>query len=93
MELSFDEKEFIHLSVHNTHTIIVNKTDKATKIEGSPASLKMITFRKQNNELQAKHFGQLKADMEKAMKANDQKQIDELQKQAEPCDSKLPDRV
>lgn len=82
-ELNFDERDFVHLSVKNSDEIGVIRTGKDTRITGSPSSRKIMDFQEQNVVLQAKHFGQLKKDMDEAMAAGDQQRINELQQSAE----------
>ncbi len=82
-ELNFDEKDFVHLSVSEGGQINVYRKGAITYIEGSPYSQKILEFQQQNNELQARHFGKLKDDMDKAMKEEDHARIDDLQKDAE----------
>lgn len=82
-ELNFDEKDFIHLSVENVSNITVKRNGINTSILGSLSSQKIIDFEKDNEKLQAKYFGQLKVDIDKAMSEKNQEKIDKLQKQAE----------
>lgn len=82
-ELNFDEKEFIPISVENTNTISIKRIDKKNKIEGSESTKNTVSFRKQNDQLQAKYFGQLKIDFDKAMSKNNQEKIQELTNQSE----------
>ncbi len=81
-ELNFDEKEMVHLSVQQPGSITVSRADKKINIEGSPYSVKMREFVQQNGQLQAKHFGQLKVAMDKAMKEGDKEAVEKLQQQA-----------
>ena len=81
-ELNFDEKKMVHLSVQQPANISVSQVENAIRIEGSPYSVKMQEFVQQNGQLQAKHFGQLKVDMDKAMKEGDKETVEKLQQQA-----------
>jgi peroxiredoxin len=81
-ELSFDEQHFIHLSVEGISPIEVIRTPNADQIQGSPSSLKILEFEQKNGQLQAKHFGTLKKEVDKAMKANDRERLNELQEQS-----------
>jgi len=82
-ELNFDEKEFIPISVENTNPISIQRMDKKNKVEGSVSAKKAVLFRTQNDGLQAKYFGQLKIDFDKAMAENDQEKIKTLTEQSE----------
>ena len=82
-ELNFDDKEFIPISVENDNTISIKRIDKKTIIEGSESSKSAVSFREQNDQLQAKYFSQLKIDFDKAMSENNQEKIQELTQQSE----------
>lgn len=82
-ELNFDEKEFIPISVENTNTISIKRVDKEYIIEGSESTKSAVSFREQNDQLQAKYFGQLKIDFDKAMSENNQEKIQQLTQQSE----------
>jgi len=82
-ELNFDEKEFVPLSVSGGGTIQVDRKEGRTHIEGSESSQKIQDFQKQNEALQARYFGQLKTDMDRAMEEEDQERIDLLMQEAE----------
>jgi peroxiredoxin len=82
-ELNFDDKEFIPISVENTNTISIKRIDKKNIIEGSESTKSAVSFREQNDQLQAKYFGQLKIDFDKAMSENNQEKIQELTQQSE----------
>lgn len=82
-ELNFDEKEFIPISVENTNAISIKRIDKEYIIEGSESTKSAVLFREQNDQLQAKYFGQLKIDFDKAMSENNQEKIQELTQQSE----------
>ena len=82
-ELNFDEKDFVHLSVPEEATIYVAKVNGKVTIEGSPNSVKMQKFHKKNRDLQAKYFGNLKAEMDKAMREGNQERIEEIQHEAD----------
>ncbi|UOY06346.1 TlpA family protein disulfide reductase [Muricauda sp. SCSIO 64092] len=81
-ELNFDEKEMVHLSIPRAGNITASRVKNSISIEGSPNSVEMQEFARRNGALQAKHFGELKAAMDKAMKAGDKERIDALQQQA-----------
>ena len=81
-ELSFDQKAFVHLSIPETSDIKVIHKEDGVIIEGSPNSVKMLNFTKQNGLLQKKYFGHLKAALDKAMNEGNQKRIDSLQQEA-----------
>lgn len=82
-ELNFDENEFIPISVVNAGTISIKRMGKKNRIEGSESTKKTVLFREENNQLQAKYFGQLKIDFDKAMSENNQEKIQELTEQSE----------
>jgi peroxiredoxin len=82
-ELNFDEKEIIPISVENTNTISIKRIDKTNTIEGSESTKSIVLFREQNDQLQAKYFGQLKIEFDKAMAQNDQEKLQELTQQSE----------
>ncbi len=80
-ELNFDEKEMVHLSIPRAGNVTVSRVKNTVAIEGSPNSVKMQEFVRRNGELQAKHFGELKVQMDDAMKVGDKERIDALQQQ------------
>jgi len=82
-ELNFDEKEFVPLSITRGGTVHVMRKEGNTHIEGSESSRKIRDFQQQNAALQARYFGQLKADMDQAMQEEDQERIDLLMQEAE----------
>lgn len=82
-ELNFDEKEFVPLSITGGGFIKVLQNESGIHIEGSRSSQDILNFQIQNAELQAKHFGQLKADMDEAMNEKDSARIHLLQMEAE----------
>lgn len=77
--VEFDGSTSARLSVSRNVDIQVNYQSDKVEILGSPESLKMIDFERQNGELQAKHFGQLKKDADKAMAAGDREALAEIQ--------------
>ncbi len=81
-ELNFDEEKMVHLSVQQPTNITVSQIENTIRIEGSPYSVKMQEFVQQNGQLQAKHFGQLKVAMDKAMKEGNKEEVEKLQQQA-----------
>lgn len=82
-QLVFDDKVVLPLSVDNTQTISVTRKEQETVIEGSSSTLKMRAFKKENQDLQAKYFGQLKADLDKAMADKDEEKTQALMKAAD----------
>ncbi len=82
-ELSFDEKDFVHLSIESPQPVSVRREGTEISISGSLSSQQIIDFQKRNEQLQAKHFGQLKVEMDKAMQENNQTRMDAIQKEAE----------
>jgi len=82
-ELNFDEKEFVPLSITGGGKLHVWQKEGHTQIEGSESSQKMQDFRQQNGALQERYFGQLKSDMDQAMKEEDQDRINALMQEAE----------
>jgi peroxiredoxin len=88
-ELNFDEKDFVHLSVKSGGIIQVERKEDITVIEGSESSLKILDFQNQNQELQTRYFGSLKAEMDEAMKNEDQARLGQLQQEAETAVQKF----
>jgi thiol-disulfide isomerase/thioredoxin len=82
-ELNFDDKEFIPISVENTGTISIKRIGEKSRIKGSESTKRAVLFREQNDQLQAKYFGQLKVEFDKAMSENNQEKIQELTEQSE----------
>lgn len=78
-KLRFDDEKSIYLSIENANPIILKSEKNNIQIIGSSSSSKMNLFRQENEALQAKHFGQLKIEMDKAAKENDKKKLHELQ--------------
>ncbi|AVI50716.1 hypothetical protein C5O00_05830 [Pukyongia salina] len=82
-QLSFDEKEYIPLSIEHSGTISIVRSEKKYKIEGSQSTNNIIWFEERNEQLQAKYFAQLKIDIDKAMIEDDQETIKNLTEQSE----------
>lgn len=82
-QLNFEGKESVLLSVEKEGLIKVARKVKGVEISGSPASLKIQSYRAENEQLQAKYFGSLKQEMDQAMAANDEAKLKEIQQQAE----------
>ncbi len=77
--VEFDGEKSARLSISRSGDIQVNYQSDNVEILGSPESLKMIDFERQNGELQGKHFGQLKKDADKAMAGGDREALAEIQ--------------
>ncbi len=80
-ELNFDEKDMVPVSITGPASILVKKENGKTVIKGSPGSEKIQVFLRSNNELQAKYFGKMKENLDKAMAENDQATVDKIQQQ------------
>lgn len=81
--LNFAGTESVVLSVVKNSSITVARDGEGITISGSPASVKIQSFRAENEQLQAKHFAGLKQEMDQAMAAKDEAKLQEIQQQAE----------
>lgn len=84
-QLVFDGKEVVDLSITGPATIVVAYREGAYWVEGSPSTDAMRAFRQTSEELQARHFAQLKADIDQASAAGDEARLEELTRQVEPA--------
>ena len=84
-QLAFGERTTVELSVVGPATITVSFQDGDYQIEGSPSTVEMRAFRQKNEELQARHFAQLKAGIDEAAAAGDETRLEELTRQVEPA--------
>lgn len=80
--LDFGGKKTVRLSVINEKSIKVNFRNKKVTIEGSPESIEMMSFKKENSELQGKFFGQLKKDADAAMASGDKIAMAKIQERS-----------
>ena len=82
--IDINKNAVVYLAIENAETIQINYDGESkAKVEGSPATTKLREVQFELSGLQGKYFGELKAEMDAAMKANDQEKVAKLNEQVQ----------